>query len=505
MKTSEAEFLKNLSARSYHSIADSERRNFPANTVDAAYISIKDDDGSYTRVPQMPFGIIRDKAAGGDLSTNKRRKRSSQSKGRPQNGASGSAILSEKRRTQVRQAQNRYRLKKEVKLQSLQRHVDDLAQRLDETSRNFADLEQVALKYNIKETHPELFACLDKMRLPINGIQTDVITATDRENHRDTPDWYHLGDSSSPHDFMDPLEMIDSDEIEDSEPRIHVEADIKSSYVYSGEAIYTSRHAWRPKVKNNKPQRIQRPINSNSSYTLCFQEPDFTRRLHRYCLEYAFQIFADTTTSPMDFYRVFRLVPCIRDRSNMYPHFRRLVLRGRNREPLEIPKLPLYCIGGAGTHYPQRDEKGNPIYPSKMRLPGRILGIMPESNEIFSKRTRLRNLALFGYDGEWFDCNDVAGYLEEIGVDLRSDQLFATIDCANERMPAFIDVSINRDLQEIDIHPSPCDDTTQYVLDVESFFTTLLQGVVLLGRAPGFRKSDVDIAFKSSLRMRHVK
>lgn len=121
-------------------------------------------------------------------------------------------------------------------------------------------------------------------------------------------------------------------------------------------------------------QDIERPFGSSIRYTYCFQETTFSRRLHRYCLEHAFRLFSDPRSHPTAIYRVFRLVPCIQDKAKMYPFFRRFISGGVN-DPLELSTLPFYCIGGAGTHYPIRDNLGNPVYPSKMRLPRRALGL----------------------------------------------------------------------------------------------------------------------------------
>jgi hypothetical protein len=164
-------------------------------------------------------------------------------------------------------------------------------------------------------------------------------------------------------------------------------------------------------------------------YTYSFHETDFPRRLHRYCLEYAFRLFADSRSEPLEVYRVFRLVPCIQDKTRMYPYFRRLVSAG-TKDALELPTLPFYAIGGAGTHYPRKDEMGNPVYPSNTRLPRRVLGmfhtlgLMSASGQGSNQQNYLE---LCGYGGKWFDCRDVEGYLREQGVDLDGSSLFPSI------------------------------------------------------------------------------
>lgn len=173
---------------------------------------------------------------------------------------------------------------------------------------------------------------------------------------------------------------------------------------------------------DSRPVRIHdiTQLQHTAPHTHSFQETEFYRRLQRYCLEYAFHLFSDSRSNPLDVYRVFRLVPCIQDRTKMYPFFRRLVTGGA-KDSLEISNLPFYSIGGAGTHYPKKDVSGNPIYPRNTRTPKRILGLSkkPEViNEYGQEMDYQRLLEVYGYGGEWFDCRDVEGYLREQGVHL---------------------------------------------------------------------------------------
>ncbi|KAH9210369.1 hypothetical protein DL95DRAFT_235049, partial [Leptodontidium sp. 2 PMI_412] len=143
-------------------------------------------------------------------------------------------------------------------------------------------------------------------------------------------------------------------------------------------------------------------------------ETTFSRRLHRYSLDHAYRLFTDSRSNPIVTYQIFRLVPCMREKTKMLPYFQKL-LRAGVEDALEIPSLPFYCIGGAGAHYAHRDRSGILTYPSNMRLPRWILGIFPgakTSRETGPQDTQ-SHLKLFGLDGDWFGCQDVQGYLEE--------------------------------------------------------------------------------------------
>jgi hypothetical protein len=93
-------------------------------------------------------------------------------------------------------------------------------------------------------------------------------------------------------------------------------------------------------------------------------------------------------------------------------------------DSLELFGLPFYDVGGAGTHFPDVDAEGNPIYPVNRRMPRRILGIVAGAvvgvgaRDGNDRDEREQALVAYGLGGEWFDCRDVEGYLKEEGVDV---------------------------------------------------------------------------------------
>lgn len=176
-------------------------------------------------------------------------------------------------------------------------------------------------------------------------------------------------------------------------------------------------------------QAVDTVIEIDHISTYSHLESSFTRRLKRVSLEHAFRIFTDPHSNPYEVFQLFRLVPCFRERGKMYPYFKNLVTSDRSH-PLEIFSLPFYGIGGAGTHYPDLNEAGDPISPPKMRLPRRILGILPiERSDILEDMHQAQPniLELCGFGGDWFDCRDVEGYLREKGVDMDDSTVFPTI------------------------------------------------------------------------------
>ncbi len=162
-------------------------------------------------------------------------------------------------------------------------------------------------------------------------------------------------------------------------------------------------------------------------YSYSFQESTFSRRLHRCCLEYTYRLFINPATDPKTVYRVFRLVKCMADTSKMQPYFEDLLHRN-DKELLELPGLPFYTIGGAGTHYQRKDLQGKMGLPGNTRLPKRILGSVPFQGGMEDEDERyIQFLEMLGYGGVWLDSSDVEAYLRDRGVMIDAGTTVVTV------------------------------------------------------------------------------
>lgn len=148
-------------------------------------------------------------------------------------------------------------------------------------------------------------------------------------------------------------------------------------------------------------------------------EVSFSRRLQRQCVEYSLNLYVDERTDPGKLYQVFRLVPCVQDKKRTLPTIRNLLKAGAG-EVIEVAQQPFYRIGGAGEHYPHYDRDGNISPLPNTRLPKRLLGI-PYHVETASPEYQ-EYLDVYGFGEQWFDCQDVAGFLESRGFHDASDR-----------------------------------------------------------------------------------
>ncbi|KAB8231145.1 bZIP transcription factor [Aspergillus alliaceus] len=439
------------------------------------------------------------------------------SSGRPRlDAGSGEAILSEDRRDQIRRAQRTYRLKKEASYESAKERVAELENTLNEVASAIEDY-KAAFPSELRTSHPALLRHLDCMR---NLLILNPEALAEFSARKGSPP------SADSEEIPSPLQQ----DVVTSDHSSKINCDCLEDYIKTKcpDAL-VERVKKRPRhvsfsdeveSKSNRCsvriQDIAQSQRRDTHYTYSFREEDFCRRLHRYCLEYAFRLFSDPRSQPLEVYRVFRLVPCIKNRAQMYPIFRRLVSGGA-KDSLEISSLPFYTVGGAGTHYPKKNDLGNPIYPSNMRVPKRVLGLFQTSGATTDAGQALNHqkyLELCGYGGEWFDCRDVEGYLREKGVNLYGSSLCPIVRSDRIRQPAEphgqdkemnssrskpgsnSPITAHEGTENLELTMRP----KSNMLDIEQFLSRLLRGVVILGRAPGFRQTDVAAAFKSALR-----
>ncbi|OJD35739.1 bzip family transcription factor [Diplodia corticola] len=186
---------------------------------------------------------------------------------------------------------------------------------------------------------------------------------------------------------------------------------------------FTRVSPWIPSPMNSTP----RP-----AFTYSFQETTFSRRLQRACLERAFHLLSTAHLRPSDFNRVFRLCRHYSSRDRLLKDFRDL-LQNSVLQPLDFLNSPFLHLGGAGTHYPVRDENGR-VIPGQISFNVRRVGPYATKVQLEELRTSTRPNIIFtpeleydleAYGGEWLDSQDVEGYLEELGVHIDAQASFA--------------------------------------------------------------------------------
>lgn len=297
--------------------------------------------------------------------------------------------------------------------------MEDYVQKI---AKSLFDFHDAACEARLHVTHPELFMRLEEVRKSLQSQcdvgRTQQVTCSDAAT---TTEGIRTATTEASAVMRSGQKAI-SRNLTPSEGLIP-ETTVSLRPTISGDVVNTSYGLHHEPESGGFPSlklyklTIGRNIESSVRASYSFQEASFSRRLHRYSLEYAFQLFCDPRSDPTTVYRTFRLVPCVQNKKKMYPYFKKLVQSDRD-DPLEIASLPFYCIGGAGRHYPPSGEDGKPIYPLNTRLPGRIIGLRPASRPESDDKiepSRQRILQTLCLDGDWLDCKDVEGYLRSKG------------------------------------------------------------------------------------------
>ncbi|KAL2786356.1 hypothetical protein BJX66DRAFT_328653 [Aspergillus keveii] len=382
-------------------------------------------------------------------------------RGRPRMAPTGDTTRMD-RRAQIRYAQRTYRHKKELRQRNMEHRVAELEGTMNRVSDSLSEFFGMAIESDLHVTHPQLF---DRLRETVTQLKRATGSTTTANGEKVIGD----GDEGASRELILPMVFAENVSSGYTGPFGYMVNPLQDTV--ADENLNNNRGPMQPfrrKTTGALLHHIERPLpgTGNINYSYSHNEPTLLRTLQRYCLEYTYRLFSDAATDPREFYRVFRLVPCVKYREKMGKYLLCLVRSGAG-ERLDIPALPFYCIGGAGTHYP-RVERGKRVWHEKMRLPRRVLGTVASSlNEDIASVDRERLLEMAGLDGVWLDSNDVVGFLEEKGV-LNGDQKGEGVSMS---------------------------------LDIDRFLQSLVENMVILGRSPGFRLRDVEAALASALRV----
>ncbi|CAI7642832.1 unnamed protein product [Penicillium pancosmium] len=155
--------------------------------------------------------------------------------------------------------------------------------------------------------------------------------------------------------------------------------------------------------------------------------------------------------------RPFGIIFSILSRERLSSYFKAELYAQASQKPLDgWEEVPLFRLGGAGTHYPDRSTGA--FVPHYQRW-----GTVEDPISLVTEDLRKQ------LEGDWFDLQDLKGYLQDKNVVL--------VASAGE--------------------PTRCS-KVQTNINVSRFISTLLSRGVCLGRTPGFQRNDVEEALHIS-------
>lgn len=158
-------------------------------------------------------------------------------------------------------------------------------------------------------------------------------------------------------------------------------------------------------------------------------ETSFARRLHRTSNERGFRLLTNPNSNPLILKRVFGFSLLFRTKEQLLARLTEKLQRSSSKGLLNNWSAPFVHLGGSGTYYPLPQEDISSNLMPKLRT-GRSMG--PLTTEAMSAREKhmIDNFTCSaeGFEGKYFDSNDVESYLRSKGIDIAPHTDYVTVD-----------------------------------------------------------------------------
>lgn len=414
----------------------------------------------------------------------------------------------QRRRTQIRMAQRAYRHRKETTISSLEKQVQDLKGTNEEMSNIFISLYDFAVGKGLLDREPEFgrqlqstterFLALAKASEDHDeshgeagekqdeegesGRKTKGRRASPKKRQEATPPasepanaWggYTLSKDDSP------IEEIDMGYQPDQQYRQIITRPTEDNASFPFDLMDLQQFRVEVPQMEDYSQTFfqsQPPLPTTHNY----HELSFARRIHRGAIERAFRLITSTDESNERYRQVFGFCLLYESKETIEARLRRL-LPSSTRDTLQEWRAPFVHVGGAGTYYPLHDSDVNGDMMPKFRTGysmGPFSSPVSQAQEILDDDMKCN---LPGFEGEFFDPNDVEGYLRGRGLDIPPAADFVTGEV---------------DLLALTEMPSPKSHSSDTATSIHSPQTprSPVASIIL---EPGFGKSDGTATSKS--------
>ncbi|GKZ27587.1 hypothetical protein AbraIFM66951_005985 [Aspergillus brasiliensis] len=356
---------------------------------------------------------------------------------------------SQHRRLQLRLAQRAYRSRKERATLSLQHRLEHLQTQIQNLCRTFQEYNHLIETSGLLFFDPTLERKLQELRtqflaisaaadssnegssaLRLNDIASPMTQPRKQRMHSQQLEYDLELATSRPVnaglDVAGPIPSFSGAGGQENDPRGKT-ADQSYSFLPTPTLHVVNRLESAPRAVDDSAFLNVMCHSHISSSTAPLRETSFERRLHRACLKNGYKLLVDPTSDPDNVSRVFRLPLTLSTRDSIVQQVKGLLEGGLDEAP-ELWDMPFFLLGGAGTHYPRRDQTGRPILPPNALPMSKLIGaFIHQRTEQQSFQTDHDLLADLGLNGEWLDSHDVEGYLKEKGIFLSADTSFCSV------------------------------------------------------------------------------
>ncbi|KUJ20660.1 uncharacterized protein LY89DRAFT_451212 [Mollisia scopiformis] len=173
--------------------------------------------------------------------------------------------------------------------------------------------------------------------------------------------------------------------------------------------------------------QTQLPLPTTHSYA----EFSFARRIQRASVERAYKLITAENPPEVRFKEVFGLTLRYETKENVIARLKKF-LRATDKETLHEWRNPFVHIGGSGTFYPNHDSEIETDLMPKFRTGYSMGPFNPTVGQAQELMLEDMKCTLPGFDGEFFDANDVEGYLRGRGLEIppSADYVTAELDAS---------------------------------------------------------------------------
>ncbi|THV49254.1 hypothetical protein BGAL_0204g00080 [Botrytis galanthina] len=366
----------------------------------------------------------------------------------------------DRRRTQIRMAQRAYRHRKETTISSLERQVQELRGTNEEMNNIFINLYDFAISRGLLQREPEFGQQLQSSTQRFLALAKQNAGDENPRHNDDSPDnTTHESHGEAKHSLTSqnaqhppPLillpdepnstetintwggytvskdtgseeeeKQIEYNQNGTEEPRqyeiISRATEDNASFPYDWTSIQQHRVEIPSPTSNDFLQSFYPYAEVRLPTTHSYFELSFARRVHRATMEQGFKLLTMPDPPQRRFEKAFGYCLKFQTKEECIARFQR-IMNASSKESLQEWRYPLVHLGGSGTYYPNQDsDTDNELMP-KFRT-GFSMGPFPTVvTPLLETISSDMKCTIPGFEGEFFDPNDVEGYLRGHGFDL---------------------------------------------------------------------------------------
>ncbi|KAF7589404.1 hypothetical protein BBP40_004307 [Aspergillus hancockii] len=395
----------------------------------------------------------------GNTITTKMGSQPSKKRGRP--GMSDDPESSaEKRRVQIRLAQRAYRSRQKAHVSLLEARICELETAVDSMAKSFLSFNDKVMQSGILEHTPGFtkeFKQVSEefLRLVKDAMETVPETAEAEQTRTDSASYdagrsedSDMATSNSPEDLRDANISLLTNTTRTRGEDLPMRCPRSAPDVLPSCSSTQITGLSSPVFASGLDPAASDGFGPNST--------SFAGRLRHACAQRGYRFLKDPSISSPNLYRVFGLLMSTMTRDDLIGYFETRLKTLDTRAVFEKWNIPMFSIGGAGTHYPRTSSSTNtPNGPSSStRIEEDCIDASP-----------------FMSEDEWFDAKDVEGFLEEHEITLDRPQ-----SASSSGQSPFESLCPSRKL----------------VIDEALLIDHLPSLCICLGHTVGFRRRDIE-------------